>query len=98
VDLILVHTAPTTFSPSYAGSAAFGFGDFMNTGTTLLFLAGSGPNTGIDFEVPIVDDDLVELTETFSLQATIVGGVTAEFAQDSDTAQIEIIDNDGEAL
>ena len=44
----------------------------------------------------VMDDDFVEGTETISLQATVVGGVAVgTFTAGRDTADIEIIDDDG---
>ena len=47
----------------------------------------------------VVDDDVVESTETIPLQATVVGSVAVgTFTAGRDTASIEIIDNDGEEI
>ena len=47
----------------------------------------------------VVDDDLVESTETIPLQATVVGGVAVgTFTAGRDMTNIEIIDDDGEDI
>jgi len=48
-------------------------------------------------EVPIVNDDLIEPHETFSLSATIQNsnGQPAQFTTGGDSATVEIIDDDG---
>ena len=45
----------------------------------------------------MVNDNVVESTETVPLQATVIGGVAVgTFTAGRDTADIEIIDDDGE--
>ena len=86
LHLSLISTPDSTFPNS----------DFTSNSATLTFPAGSGPLTSQTFIVQVMDDDFVEGTETIPLQATVVGGVAVgTFTADRDTADIEIIDDDG---
>ena len=70
--------------------------DFTSNSATLTFPAGSGPLTSQSFIVQVMDDDFVEGTETIPLQATVVGGMAVgTFTAGRNTADIEIIDDDG---
>ena len=79
----------------HAGSPISGVGDFMITTSILMFAAGDGPGTSLTFNVPIVDDDLVEGQEDIDIIATIIGG-SGSFIGGGTTANgaINIIDND----
>ena len=70
--------------------------DFTSNSATLSFPAGSGPLTSQSFSVQVVNDVLVESMEAIPLQASVVGGVAVgTFTAGRDTADIEIIDDDG---
>ena len=61
-----------------------------------MFNAGDGPGTLQTFNVPIVNDDLVEGQEDINIMATIIGG-SGSFVTGETTANgaIIIIDDDG---
>ena len=79
----------------HAGSTISGVGDFMMTTSILMFNAGDGPGTVQTFNVPIVNDDLVEGQEDINIMATIIGG-SGSFIGGGTTATgaINIIDDD----
>lgn len=73
--------------------------DFIGVVCVATFPAGSIPGTLSmpQCEVSIVNDDLIEPHETFSLSATIQNsnGQPAQFTTGGDSATAEIIDDDG---
>lgn len=70
--------------------------DYNTTSDTLTFAAGSGPGTTLTFNVPIIDDNLVEMMEEVPLTASVNGGSSVgTFTAGGNTATIEINDNDG---
>ena len=69
--------------------------DYTSTVTTLTFEALSGSGTVRGFSIPIIDDDLCELTETFGLSASIVND-RGTFSAGGNMATGQITDNDGE--
>ena len=80
----------------HAGSIISGVGDFMMTTSILMFNAGDGPGTVQIFNVPIVDDDLVENQEDINVSATIIGGSGSFFGGETTaTGAINILDDDG---
>lgn len=82
---------------SLAASPAPRF-DFTSINTTLTFPSGSQPLDTQSFSVTITNDDLVEGAENIPLQAFILGGTSVgTFTVDGDTANIDIVDDDGKA-
>ena len=71
----------------------------MNTAETLVFAAGSGSGTTLDFNVPLVNDMTLENEEDIDISATIVGTV-GSFGGGAvmANAQINIIDDDGKHM
>jgi hypothetical protein len=69
--------------------------DFSSVSETLTFPAGSQPLTELLFNVSITNDTSVEDTENIQLQASVEGGVGTFVVS---TADIFIVDDDGEAL
>lgn len=66
------------------------------TTVTLVFPAGSGPGSSQNFEVPVVNDAIVEGDETINIQATVVGGVgTFVGGAATGPTTLTIIDDDG---
>ena len=47
------------------------------------------------FNVTIIDDDAVEISERFNLSLNLAGGFNIPVIVDPDTSEVEIIDNDG---
>lgn len=73
--------------------------DFTSSSATLTFAVGSGPFTTQSFSVPVVNDSKVENMENIPLQATVVGGAAVgTFTAGRDTADINIIDDDGKCV
>jgi hypothetical protein len=75
----------------------FDFIDFLPNFTTLVFPLGSRPGTTLSLDVAIINDTLVENTETINIQAMIQGN-TGSFVGGGVTANavMNIIDDDGE--
>ncbi len=67
--------------------------DYTPVVTTVTFPRFAGGGNTQDFTVPIIDELLVEGTETFILSATIVNDL-GNFTAGGDTATGVIIDND----
>lgn len=84
---------PLKLPSKHAASPIFPF-DFISTSDTVTFASGSRPLDSLPFFVPVIDDNLVENTETVSLVASVVGGVAVGRFTAGDTAEIEITDND----
>ena len=64
-----------------------------------MFPANSGPGTTLSFNVPIINDELVENTEDINIQAAIQGAIGSFVGGGiTDEAQIDIIDDDGESM
>lgn len=78
----------------FTGSVISNVDDFMISSDTLMFPEGSGPMFGLSFEVPVVNDNIVENTENIQLQASILGAVIGGFSPGGDTADINILDDD----
>ena len=72
-----------------------GVGDFRITTSIFTFATGSGQGTSRSFNIPIVNDELVEDAEEFSILATITGAATFFGGGNTVNFQIGIIDNDG---
>ena len=68
--------------------------DFHLLGQEVTFLQGATTDSTQNASIEIIDDSLVEGTESF----VVSGNVTAPalFVSDGDTATITILDNDGE--
>ena len=72
--------------------------DFISTTCLVTLAAGSGPGAiSTSCDLIIINDLMVELDETFSLNATIVNsnGQDAQFTAGGDSASAAIIDDDG---
>ncbi|WP_443943537.1 Calx-beta domain-containing protein [Pedobacter sp. AW1-32] len=75
-----------------ANGTALAGSDYTATSGTLKFPAGSAAGTVLTFSVPIIDDNLVEPSETFSATlSNITGGLVTINAA---TAIVSITDND----
>ena len=72
--------------------------DFVAAACTVLFAAGSGPGTMStpSCDITIVNDNIVEQNEIFSLSATITNssGQIAQFTTGGDSASATIVDDD----
>ncbi|KQM69470.1 hypothetical protein ASE74_05645 [Pedobacter sp. Leaf216] len=82
------------FSVNYAtsnGTATSG-SDYTATSGTLNFPAGSAAGTTLTFTVPIINDNIVELNETFNATISNVSGNLVSIA--TATASVTITDND----
>lgn len=66
----------------------------------LEFFAGSGPGTTQTVDIEIIDDDNVEVTETFSLSLSFstMSILTQVFCPDILTVDIEDTDSNGEGF
>ena len=71
--------------------------DYPPLNVRLNFPSGSAPGTQRCFNVPVIDDFLVELTEFFQLAASSPDP-SATFTPGRDTARVDIIDNDRELV
>jgi hypothetical protein len=85
---------PVTIST--ADGSAIQPNDYTMTSQTVTFLPGSSPPAQMCINVPIIDDNLVEPSELFSLSATS-SVANVQFAPGADSASVVIADND-EAL
>ena len=65
--------------------------DYSTTGGTLTFPANSSAGAQLTFTVPVTNDDLVELSETFSAS---ISNVTGLVTIGTGTATVTIVDND----
>jgi len=82
-------------SPQTIASPAIG-ADYNSISTLVSFSGGDGPLTLSQppIQITVIDDNNVELTETFALTGVItIGGTLAQFVDNTATAQI--IENDG---
>lgn len=61
----------------------------------MTFDSGSGPLSFQTFEVPLTDDNFVEVNEDIPLQAVASKGTFSPGGGSIGTAQIIILDNDG---
>ena len=61
----------------------------------ITFVAQDGPNTIRPFNITIIDDDVVENSETINLQASVADPGPGGFTAGGDTAVVIIIDDDG---
>ena len=68
--------------------------DYTSTVTTLTFEVLSGGGTVRNFNVTIINDNLCESTETFGLNASIVGD-RGTFSAGGNMATGQITDDDG---
>ena len=75
----------------------FNIGDDYHLTTTLLLVNFSGDSPTADVNIPIVDDQILEHPEMFSLQISIPqeSADIGILLGDQDTANVTIIDNDG---
>ena len=71
--------------------------DYVMTSVTLSFAAGSAPGAQQDINVPIIDDNFVEVNELFDLSATTTSS-QVDFTQNGDMAIGVITDDDGTSL
>ena len=62
---------------------------------SLTFNAGDGPTTERSFTIPIINDNLVENSETINLQASVVAPGPGGFTAGGDTAVVIILNDDG---
>lgn len=71
--------------------------DFTPNSQLFTVPAGSGPGDSLDFEVQIIDDQLVENDEDIVVTATIVNGPGSMFPDgtQSGSAILRILDDDG---
>ena len=87
-----------TISHTIDGAVAAG-GDFIGITCTVTFAAGSGPGTVStpSCDITIINDNIVEQNEVFSLSASIQNsnGQDAQFTASGDSASATIIDNNG---
>ena len=67
--------------------------DFRLDSTKLVFLAGTNNGTIQTLDIIIIDDDLVEGTETFVLSGRVTS--PAMFLPGSNMTTITIVDNEG---
>ena len=65
---------------------------------SLTFSAGNGPSTERSFNIPIVNDDFVEDSETINLQASVVAPGPGGFTAGGDTAVVVILNDDGKFM
>ena len=69
----------------------------MNVGArTFIFDFTTSSVRSLDIDVPLIEDAIFELTETFSARLSILGTAPTGISFTSATAQISIIDDDGE--
>ena len=72
--------------------------DFIGTTCLVTFTAASGPGAiSTSCDITIVNDLMVELDETFSLNATIINsnGQDAQFTAGGESASATIMNDDG---
>ncbi len=66
--------------------------DYTSTTATLTFNVGTEPGATMTLEIPINDDNCVEMDETFGVSATAASFV--RFSSGGDSAVVTITDND----
>ena len=84
-------------SPTVEGSGE----DFIGTTCLVTFTAASRPGAmSTSCDITIINDPMVELDETFSLNATIINnnGQDAQFTAGGEFASATIMDDDGMAV
>ena len=92
-------TSSTSFSTSFTVTLLYqditteGISDYTAV-TTVTFGAGDSSSS---FEIPIVNDNIAELKETFNITIISVNQTFVKIGDD-DTAMVDILDNDGEFL
>ena len=69
--------------------------DFVNPSSNPIFSSGSGANTTMNIEVPIIDDNIVENAETIILTASVIGPF-GSFAIGGNMATLSITNDDCE--
>ena len=98
VRMIKQSISSLTISHTIDGAVAAG-GDFIGITCTVAFAAGSGPGTVStpSCDITIINDNIVEQNEVFSLSASIQNsnGQDARFTASGDSASATIIDNNG---
>ena len=75
--------------------------DFIGTTCLVTFTAGSGPGAiSTPCDITIINDLMVELDETFSLNANIINnnGQPAQFTAGGESASAIIMDDDGKVV
>ena len=75
--------------------------DFIGTTCLVTFIAASGPGAvSTSCDITIINDLMVELDETFSLNANIINnnGQPAQFTAGGESASTTIIDDDGKVV
>ncbi|WP_077024935.1 beta strand repeat-containing protein [Fuerstiella marisgermanici] len=92
VDTSVFVQVTFTGTTASGGTASGDNTDFVSTTQTVIFGAGDA-NSKFVF-VPIVDDDLVELTESFSISLSTTSPLGTRVADFSDVGTGEIVDND----
>ena len=69
-------------------------GDYTTTTQTVNFPSGSSPTAQMCIDIPIIDDNIVESNELFSVSASSSMS-NVQFAPGANTASVVIVDNDG---
>lgn len=92
VDTSVFVQVTFTGTTASGGTASGENTDFVSTTQTLIFGAGDADSKFVF--VPIVDDDLVELTELFSISLSTISPLGTRIADFSDVGTGEIVDND----
>ena len=97
VRMIKQSISSLTISHTIDGAVAAG-GDFIGITCTVAFAAGSGPGTVStpSCDITIINDNIVEQNEVFSLSASILNsnGQDAQFTTGGDSASATIVDDD----
>ncbi len=75
--------------------------DYDPDSASVTFTAGQGPGAIQSFSFDIIDDNLVEFLESFSVEGDVSAvAIAARFSNGllTDTVTVNIVDNDGRSL
>ncbi len=75
--------------------------DYDPDSTSVTFTAGQGPGAIRSFTFTVIDDNLVESLESFSVEGDVSAAtIVARFlnGQPTDSVTVNIVDNDGRSL